>query len=226
MHSEKSDKKKIFIIDDHEIVRFGLKQLINNEPNMIVCGEAEGELMVMENIQKLEPDFLIVDISLDGIDGIELIKNIRINYKTPILCLSMHDEKLFAERVLRAGANGYLMKEHSTHNIIDAINRILKGEIYLSHEMTSFLLKQSIQGHKTGDQSSIEQLTDRERGVFELIGRGYSTREIAELLHLSVKTIESHKERIKKKLKLRNALELAQQAIQWHLSEKSTKSDK
>jgi DNA-binding NarL/FixJ family response regulator len=214
-------KKKVFIIDDHEIVRYGLTQLINNEENITVCGEAEGESEAMEYIKQLEPDLLIVDISLDGIDGIELIKNIRLNFKTPILCLSMHDEKLFAERALRAGANGYLMKEHGTKNIVTAINKIMNGEIYLSHEMTTFLLKKSIQGYKTNDHSAINELTDRERGVFSLIGRGYTTKEIADLLHLSIKTIESHKERIKKKLKLKNALELAQHAIQWGLNEKT-----
>jgi len=218
----KLNEKKIFIIDDHEIVRYGLKQLINNEPNMVICGEADCESTALENIKKTNPDFLIVDISLDGVDGIELIKIIKLNYKNmPILCLSMHDEKLFAERALRAGAGGYLMKEGGTKDIVFAIKKILNGEIFLSNEMTSFLLKQSIRGHKRIDRSSIGQLTDRERSVFELIGKGNSTKQIAELLHLSIKTIESHNENIKKKLKLKNALELAQHAIQWDLYEKS-----
>ncbi len=216
-------KKKIFIVDDHEIVRLGLKQLINNQPDMMVCGEADSELMALEELQKIVPDFLIVDISLDGVDGIELIKIIKMKYKKiPILCLSMHDEKLFAERALRAGASGYLMKEEGTINIVVAINKILDGGIYLSNEMTSFLLKKSIHGQKKIDSTSVGQLTDRERGVFELIGKGNSTKQIAELLRLSIKTIESYKERIKKKLKLKSAIELARHSIQWVLNEKST----
>src|SRR5580658_6278290 len=209
-------KTRVFVVDDHPIVRQGLSQLINRQPDMMVCGEAEDARTALEAIAPLKPDILIVDVSLEGPDGIELLKTIRSrDSKLPVLMLSMHDESLYAERALRAGANGYIMKQEATERVLIAIRQILSGEVYVSDRMAQKMVHQFIGRSGFGKRSGIEELTDRELEVFRLIGQGHGTRQIAEELHLSVKTVESYYAHIKEKLFLKNARELVQHAVQW-----------
>jgi DNA-binding NarL/FixJ family response regulator len=209
-------KTRVFVVDDHPIVRQGLSQLINREPDMMVCGEAEDARTALEAIAPLKPDILIVDVSLEGPDGIELLKTIRArDSKLPVLMLSMHDESLYAERALRAGANGYIMKQEATDRVLIAIRQLLAGEVYVSDRMAQKMVHQFIGRSGVAKRSTIEELTDRELEVFRLIGQGHGTRQIAEELHLSVKTVESYYAHIKEKLSLKNARELVQHAVQW-----------
>ena len=215
-------KSRILVVDDHPIVRQGLALLINQEADLVVCGEAEEATGAMHVLASSRPDILIVDISLNGPDGIDLLKNIRNVYPTlPVLILSMHDESIYAERALRAGANGYIMKQEATEKVLVALRRILGGEIYVSDRIANKMLKHYITGSGTLRNSSIADLSDRELEVFRLIGEGHGTRQIAEELHLSVKTVESYQAHIKEKLSLRTARELMQHAIQWSMNEKT-----
>ncbi len=215
-------KKRILVVDDHPIVRQGLSLLINREPDLVVCGEAEEATGAMHVLASARPDVLIVDISLTGPDGLDLLKNIRITHPTlPVLILSMHEESIYAERALRAGANGYIMKQEATEKVLVAVRRILSGEIYVSDRIANKMLKHYITGSGTLRNSSIADLSDRELEVFRLIGDGHGTRQISEELHLSIKTVESYQAHIKEKLSLRSARELMQHAIQWNMSEKT-----
>jgi DNA-binding NarL/FixJ family response regulator len=216
-------KKKIMVVDDHPIVRQGLALLINREADLVVCGEAEEASGAMHVLAASHPDVLIVDISLNGPDGLDLLKNIRTTHPSlPVLILSMHDELIYAERALRAGANGYIMKQEATEKVLVAVRRILSGEIYVSDRIANKMLKHYITGAGTLRNSSIADLSDRELEVFRLIGEGHGTRQIAEELHLSVKTVESYQAHIKEKLSLRSARELMQHAIQWTMNEKAS----
>src|SRR6476661_904089 len=202
-------KSRILVVDDHPIVRQGLALLINQEADLVVCGEAEEASGAMHVLASSRPDVLIVDISLNGPDGLDLLKNIRNVYPTlPVLILSMHDESIYAERALRAGANGYIMKQEATDTVLVALRRILNREIYVSERIANKLLRQYISGNVTAKKSPLAELTDRELEVFRLIGEGHGTRQIADELHLSVKTVESYQAHIKDKLALKNAREL------------------
>lgn len=215
-------KSRILVVDDHPIVRQGLALLINQEADLVVCGEAEEATGAMHVLASSRPDILIVDISLNGPDGIDLLKNIRsVHAMLPVLILSMHDESIYAERALRAGANGYIMKQEATEKVLVALRRILGGEIYVSDRIANKMLKHYITGSGTLRNSSIADLSDRELEVFRLIGEGHSTRQIAEELHISIKTVESYQAHIKEKLSLRSARELMQHAIQWSMNEKT-----
>lgn len=209
-------KSKILIVDDHPIVRHGLRQLINQEHDLTVCSEADSVLSALHKIESDKPDIAIVDIHLGESNGIELIKLIRARYgEFPILVISLHEESHFAERALKAGAMGYIMKQELTDKIMIAIRKVLQGQIYVSEAMASKIL-QKISGQKpAGIQSSIEGLSDREIEVFRLIGQGYTTRKIADHLHLSVKTIETYRMRIKEKLHLESTNELLMKAFEW-----------
>jgi DNA-binding NarL/FixJ family response regulator len=210
-------KARVLLVDDHPILRKGLAQMINMEQDLTVCGEAEEAGKAFELVGTLTPDVAVVDISLKTGNGIELVKNIKARYpELPILVLSMHDESLYAERALRAGSLGYIMKEEATEQVLVAIRRVLKGEIFLSEKMKSRMLQQLTTGGRNKVVvSPIENLTDRELEVFRLIGEGRSTRQIAGELHLSVRTVEAYREYIKSKLNLRNATELVQHAFHW-----------
>jgi DNA-binding NarL/FixJ family response regulator len=209
------------VVDDHPIVRQGLSLLINREPDLVVCGEAEEAMGALHVLASAHPDVLIVDISLNGPDGLDLLKIIRTTHPAlPVLILSMHDESLYAERALRAGANGYIMKQEATERVLVALRRILGGEIYVSDRIANKLLKHFVTG-STPVRSSIADLSDRELEVFRLIGKGHGTRQIAEELHLSIKTVESYQAHIKEKLSLRSARELIQHAMQWNMNEKA-----
>jgi DNA-binding NarL/FixJ family response regulator len=215
-------KKTVFLVDDHPIVRQGLTLLINQESDLTVCGEAEEMHTALSAILAIKPDILIVDISLNGPDGLELLKSIRINSpRLPVLILSMHDESIYAERALRAGANGYIMKQEATEKVLVALRRILSGEIYVSDKIANSMLQHYVRGAHPSEHSAISDLTDRELEVFRLIGEGHGTRQIAETLHLSVKTVESYQAHIKEKLCLRSARELVQHAVEWTVREKT-----
>lgn len=213
---KKSTKRSVFIVDDHSIVRRGLEQLINQEADLVVCGEAENGQAALEAMKKSVPDVALVDLSLDGESGLELIKNIKARYpKVAVLVLSMHDEAFYAERVLRAGARGYIMKLQVADKILGAIRRVLSGEIYLSDPMAAKILRKVAGGKADAVSSPVERLSDRELEVFQLIGIGLGTRHIAERISRSVKTVETYREHIKQKLDLKDATELVQAAIQW-----------
>src|SRR5688500_12116434 len=212
----KGGKYRILLVDDHPIVRQGLAEMIDQQRDLQVCGTAEDVHKALEVLEKLRPDLVIADISLKGSNGIELLKNIKVRYpRTLVLVLSMHDESLYAVRALRAGAAGYIMKQEATEKVLTAIRQVLSGEIYLSERMEKKMMHQLVGGRSARTGSPIEDLSDRELEVFGLIGQGHGTRQIAEELHLSIKTIESHRAHINEKLNLRNATELVQHAIQW-----------
>src|SRR5262245_18319424 len=211
--SDPVSRSKVFLIDDHPIVRQGFLQLITATPDMVLCGEASTGREALALLETTSPDIIIVDISLEDCNGVELIKEIKARHPgLPCLVLSMFDETMFALRVLRAGGRGYLMKQEMPRNILTAMRHVLAGHIYLSEKMSTRLVEQLV----TIPSSRLlnEELTDRELEVLTLIGRGRSTREIAENLCLSVKTVESHRERIKEKLRLQNSTELLRCAIQ------------
>jgi DNA-binding NarL/FixJ family response regulator len=217
-----SGKRTVLVVDDHPLMRQGLALLINQQQDMRVCGEAEEGQAALQAVAQLRPDIMILDISLNGPDGIEILKTIRTtDPDLPVLVLSMHDEAIYAERALRARANGYIMKQEATEKVLVAVRRILSGEIYLSERMSNKMLQQYIGGSPHVIQSRIATLSDRELEVFRRIGEGRATREIAEELHLSVKTVETYQAHIKDKLALRSGRELIQHAIQWKISEKS-----
>ncbi|MFZ2643222.1 MAG: response regulator transcription factor [Verrucomicrobiia bacterium] len=212
-------KANILIVDDHPIARQGLAQLINQEPDLHVCGSVENAAQALEAIPLLKPDLVIVDISLKESSGLELIKDIQARFDgLPMLVFSMHDESLFTERVLEAGALGYVMKQEPTEIIIVAIRRVLDGDIYLSEQMTTWLLKKTGRAHSQAVQSPVLTLSDRQFEIFNLYGQGKRTREIAEVLHLSHKTVEAHRANIMKKLNIKGSFELARYACQWAIA--------
>lgn len=210
-----SRKSKVFLVDDHPIVRQGLALLINREADMVVCGEADGAPSALQLIPSVWPDVVVLDISLDGPDGLDLLKSIRLKDPVlPVLILSMHDESGYAERSLRAGANGYIMKQEATEKVLVAIRRILQGKVYLSERLTNRMLEKYVHGTASSKNDPLAKLSDRELEVFRLIGAGRGTRQIADELHVSIKTVESYQAHIKEKLGLRNARELLQHAIE------------
>jgi DNA-binding NarL/FixJ family response regulator len=213
------DKAKVLVVDDHPVVRQGLTLLVNAESDMAICGEAETPRDALKAIADLGPDAAIVDLSLKGASGLELIKDIKVRFpRLPVLVLSMSDEAVYAERALRAGARGYMMKEEATEKVLDALRQVLGGGIYLSQSMSARLLHQLVEGAPPDGGSPVDRLSDRELEVFQLIGQGLGTTEIARHLHLSPKTIETYRAHIKDKLGLDSATELLQHAIQ-HVQE-------
>lgn len=207
--------KRIVIVDDHPLFRKGLEQLINSsDDGFAICGEAGDAAEGMSVIRQLKPDLVIVDLSLPGANGIELIKNIRAEFtKLPVLILSMHDESLYALRALRAGAQGYVMKQEALENVIGAIREVLAGRPYLSHDMSAKLITGVVSGNNQPNVT--DNLSDRELEILELIGKGRDVREIARALHISAKTVETHRAHIKEKLDLKNARQVARFAVQW-----------
>ena len=212
--------KTIFIVDDHPLMRKGMALTLEAEQDLSVIGQAASAEEAVEMIDKLDPDLAIVDVSLPGMSGLELIKHLQaLKPDLNILVVSRHDESLYAERAIRAGTRGYLMKLEAGEVIVKAVRHVLAGGIYVSDEIKERLLMGMMTGRKEMNQSPLEVLSDRELEVFELTGQGLGTREIAERLHLSVKTVESYRARIKNKLNLGTAAELMQHAVQWVESE-------
>jgi DNA-binding NarL/FixJ family response regulator len=217
-----SVKKRVIIVDDHPPMRKGLAQLINQEPDLHTCGEAGNIPEALQVVESLKPDVIMVDLVLKDTSGLDLIKDLKKRFPSlPVLVLSMQNESVYAERALRAGARGYIMKEETTENVVEALRQVLRGEVYLSDKMSKRILDMFAGGHKEKAGSPVESLSDRELEVFKFIGQGHQPREIAQKLHLSVKTIESYREHIKIKLSLESAAELTQTAIQWMRSQKT-----
>ena len=214
-------KTKILIVDDHPIVRERLAELINQESDLSVCGEAEDSREALKAVELLRPDLAIIDITLKDTYGIELIKQLKESHpRLPILVLSMHDESLYGERALRAGAKGYLTKQEATKKVITAIRRILAGEIFVSEKMASTILRKVAGAAAPEGSSPTAVLTDRELEVFQLLGQGSGVKEIAEKLFVSVKTVEAHREHIKRKMNFRSSTELLRFAIQSTMNER------
>jgi DNA-binding NarL/FixJ family response regulator len=209
-------RKTILIVDDHPLLRHGLAALIKSEPDLDVCGEAATSAAALEVIRQCSPDLVIVDLALDGSDGLDLIKTMKARHPEILaLVLSMHDEALYAERALRAGARGYVNKQQLDDTLLVAIRRVLNGETYLSEKAGARFAAKFLGGVTLEKDSPLAVLTDRELEVFRLIGQGSCTREIAQQLHLSVKTIESYREHIKQKLALESGAELVRHATLW-----------
>lgn len=213
-----TEKKHVVIVDDHPILRRCMTLFINEEPDLTVVGEAEDSGKALEIFSQTSPDIAIIDISLKGSNGIELLKTLASRKQhLPVLIVSMHDESLYAERALKAGAKGYVSKQAPTETVLDAIRCVLKGEFYLSESMRTAVFGTKLPDDPSPDltRSKLAELSDRELEIFQLIGFGNSTREIAESLHLSIKTIESHRQHLKRKLQVKNSAELVREAITW-----------
>ena len=207
------EKRRIFIVDDHPIVRGGLVQLINDERDLEVCGQGEDAYTALRAIKEAKPDLVLLDVSLKDSDGLELAKELRVQQPdVPILMLSMHDEAIYTERALRAGARGFIMKEEPPQTLLAAIRKVLAGQVYVSDKMGASLL----QGMARGKNSELpmDRLTDRELEIFRMIGGGKTVKEMAQMLFLSVKTVEAHREHIKQKLNVKTSAELMRFAIQ------------
>jgi DNA-binding NarL/FixJ family response regulator len=209
-------KKAILIVDDHPVLRRGLAAMIDSEPDLVVCAEADSCPAALEAIRESRPDLVIVDLALGDDDGLTLIKHMKSHHESiPTLVLSMHDESLYAERCLRAGARGYVTKQQLDDTVLDAIRCLLEGDTYMSATLRSRLATKFAGGQTLETSSPLAALSDRQLQVFRLIGQGQTTRQIAESLGLSVKTIESHREQIKHKLTLETSAELSRRATQW-----------
>jgi DNA-binding NarL/FixJ family response regulator len=216
MSKSQSEKNRILIVDDHPLFREGLRQMIDRSADLMVCGEAADSAQAMRAIADKKPDLVMVDISLGGSSGIDLIKNIKNKCDDlPILVVSMHDESLYAERALRAGAMGYIMKHEPAKTVKAAIAKVLGGDVYLSERMSGSMLSKLMGGKGAQPMSPVETLSDRELEVFTMLGQGKGTRLIAEELNLTIPTIHSFRARIKEKLQLKTATEVMLHAIQW-----------
>jgi DNA-binding NarL/FixJ family response regulator len=209
-------KSKVFLVDDHPLVREHLTALLQLQPDLEVCGEAADAPEALECIRREQPDLVVLDISLKRSHGLELLKQLKESQpKVAVLILSMHDELLYAERALRAGARGYITKEEASTKVLSAIRKVLSGEVYLSERMAARMMKKMVGGAPSKVGSPLEVLTDRELEIFQMIGRGLGTKQIADELRLGIKTVESYRARIKDKLQLADGNELLQQAIHW-----------
>ena len=216
MKKPATDKTRIFIVDDHPLLRKGLAELINQEPDMTVVGEADDAPAGIKGITTIRPDLVIVDISLKSMNGLELIKNIKVlDPSIQVLVLSMHDETVYALRVLKAGAKAYVMKQEMVEKVMEAIRRIRAGKVFVSDRVATQMLRTVVDGGDPSKNSPVDSLSDRELEIVALIGNGIATREIAEKLHISIKTVESHRAHIKDKLKLENATQLVQFCVRW-----------
>jgi DNA-binding NarL/FixJ family response regulator len=209
-------KTRVLIVDDHPMTRAGLVHVINHQPDLIVCGEAESAAQALDILDSSRPDLLLIDITLPGKSGLELIKDVKaMRPETLMLVISMHDESLYADRVLRAGARGYITKHEGGEKLIEAIRRVLSGKVYVSESMSAHILEIFSGGQSTLDRSSLEKLSDREFEVFESLGEGLSSQQIAKKLHLSAKTVDAHRANIKTKLNIKTTAELIAYAARW-----------
>ena len=214
--AEKRGPARVMIVDDHPLVRRGIASVIDGEPDLRVCCEADSIADALQRVRGAYPDLLIVDLSLGDGSGLDLVKRLRAqDSRLKILVCSMHDEQLFAQRALAAGANGYIGKEQATEFVVDAVRHVLGGRTWLSRDMTERALAGLTRGQADFARDPVGSLSDRELEVFELIGRGCGPSQIAEQIHLSVKTVETHREKIKRKLGLRSGVELTRRALQW-----------
>lgn len=210
------ERRRVFLVDDHPMMRDGMGRLIDDEPGLTFCGGAGNAEQALSEIARLRPDLVITDITLPGRSGLDLIKDIKaLDPEMPVLVFSMHDEMFYAERALHAGARGYLMKEAGSEKMLEAIHKVLAGEICVSPRIASKILDLFSRQRPRGSSSPIEKLTDREFDVYQLIGQGKTTKEIAGQLHLSHKTVAVHRANIKEKLGIASATELVRHAVRW-----------
>jgi DNA-binding NarL/FixJ family response regulator len=217
--SEPPGRKRIFILDDHPITRYGLVQLLDHQPDFVVCGEAENVLQGLAAIKSARPDLILADLTMPGKSGLDFIKEVQaLDPRLPVLVVSMHDESIYAERVLRAGGRGYIMKNEGGEKLLEAIRHVLQGQVYVSKRMSAAILD-ALTGHPGIGGTGPSVLSDREFEVFQCLGEGLSTREISRRLNLSVKTIGTHRQHIKEKLKLRTGPELIKEAVRWAATE-------
>jgi len=215
-------KIKVVLVDDHPLVREGLVTLIGQEADLQLCGEASTEPEALALVDSIRPEIAIVDISLENGSGLDLIRNLRaLHPEVTVLVLSMHDESLYAERALRAGARGYIMKREAAKKVIAGIRAVHGGRLYVSDRIAARMAEKFVEGRSLAAPSPVEQLSDRELEVFELLGRGQGTRQIAEHLHVGFKTVQAYCARIKEKLKLANATELLREAMRWYESRRT-----
>lgn len=209
-------KRRIFLVDDHPLVREGLTNLINGQDDLIICGEAEDSAAAITGIAKTRPDVALVDISLKNESGLELVKNLESQFPlVALIVLSMHDEALYAERALRAGARGYVMKRESTKSVLASIRRVLEGGVYVSERVVNSMARRFSSSSKGAESSPVERLSDRELEIFRLLGQGRTTAQIAEDLHLSLKTVQAYCARAKEKFGVSSLGELLRAAIRW-----------
>jgi DNA-binding NarL/FixJ family response regulator len=209
-------KTRVLVVDDHPLFRSGLVDLVNRQPNLTCCGEVDSAAKALESLRQKEPDLILLDLRLGQDDGLELIKALKVQRPaSAILVISQYDETLYAQRALRAGASGYLMKEEATDEVLTAIHAVLAGELYVSRTMSVLLLRKSLEERPGSARTGVQSLTDRELQVFQMLGAGMGTRQIAESFHLSVKTIETYRQNIKNKLQLPDAAALVRQARQY-----------
>lgn len=214
--ASRADRKKILLVDDHPFMRAGLGALIDGQADLMVCGEAGNPSEAFDQLPKTKPDLVLTDLTMPGRSGLEFIKDLLATAPgLAVLIISMHDEAVYAERALRAGARGYIMKEAGGENLLTAIRQVLRGDVYVSPKMSARILQNMSGGRPRGSSSPIEKLTDREFEVFQMIGQGKSTRDIAAQLHLSPKTVDVHRSNIKVKLELRDATSLIRHAVRW-----------
>lgn len=217
-----TEKIKVLLVDDHPLVRAGLANLIWQQPDLEICGEAGGEPDALELVRTVQPAVAIVDISLEKGSGIELVKSIKeLHPAVKTLVLSMHDEMLYAERALRSGARGYIMKREAANKIIQGIRSVLAGQLYVSEKVMAVMNEKFVSGAPPAGTSPVEQLSNRELEVFQLLGLGHNTRQIADHLHVGFKTVQAYCARIKEKLRLANANELLREAVRWHENQRS-----
>jgi DNA-binding NarL/FixJ family response regulator len=214
-------RSTVFIVDDHAMFREGLRALIEHDPGLTVCGDSPDAATAMEAIRRLTPDVVIVDITLADSSGLDLVKNLRSDFEDlPVLVVSMHEETLYAERALRAGAMGYVMKNEPGKTVTAAIHSVLRGEMYLSRKMSSSVISRFTRGGFEQQMSPLDTLSDRELEVFRMLGQGKGTRQIAQELDVAVPTVNSFRNRIKEKLNIKAAPELVLRAIHWVQSER------
>jgi len=215
-------KRKVFLVDDHPLVREWLTNLINQQPDLAVCGETESAPRALQAIAAAQPEVAIVDISLKDSSGIELIKSLKLSHpEVAVLVLSMHDESLYAERALRAGAKGYIMKRETTRKVIEGIRQLLDGKVFVSDSVKEALALRLVENKTQTLRTPVEQLSDRELEVFEMLGQGLGTRQIADALRVSIKTVQAYCARAKEKLNVGSATELLREAIRWNESKHS-----
>jgi len=214
------EKKRIFVVDDHAMFRDGLRRLVDLEPDLVVCGDASNATEAMQRLRQSHSDLVIVDLSLDGTSGIDLIKNIKRDFEDlPVLVVSMHAESLYGDRALRAGAMGYVMKSEPATTVLDAIRKVLSGDVHVSEKMATLVVSKFVQGDSDQPPSPLETLSDRELEVFRMLGQGKGTREIAEEMNVALPTVSTFKNRIKEKLKMKNSTETTLYALQWFRQE-------
>lgn len=217
---EPTGKKRIFVVDDHAMFRDGFRRLVDMEPDLMVCGDAPDADGAMQGIRQTNPDLVIVDLSLEGTGGIDLIKNIKRDFEDmPVLVVSMHAESLYGDRALRAGAMGYVMKSEPATTVIEAIRRVLGGDVHVSEKMATLVVSKFVQGESGQTPSPLEALSDRELEVFRMLGQGKGTGEIAEEMKVALPTVSTFKNRIKEKLKMKNSTETILYALQWFRQE-------